>query len=58
MAYSSEREAKLSFFNYNKFYKFNNKYYENKEKIINELILKYNEVNNQHENDENKLKDL
>lgn len=58
VAYSSEREAKLSFFNYNKFYKFNNKYYENKEKIINELILKYNEVNNQHENDENKLKDL
>ncbi|ACF07352.1 Uncharacterised protein [Metamycoplasma arthritidis] len=54
VAYETEEEAKLSYFNSAQFYKFNNKFYKNKESIINELILEYNKIKSSSANDENK----
>ncbi|MDC8901314.1 hypothetical protein PR249_03445 [Metamycoplasma hyosynoviae] len=39
VAYNNEKDAKLSYINIAQIYKFNNKYYANKETIINEIVL-------------------
>lgn len=44
VAYDNEIDAKLSYVNSAKIYKFNNKFYTNKESIINEIILNYNNI--------------
>ncbi|MDC8912765.1 hypothetical protein, partial [Metamycoplasma hyosynoviae] len=44
VAYNNEKDAKLSYINSAQIYKFNNKYYANKETIINEIVLNYNRI--------------
>ncbi|MDD1361744.1 hypothetical protein PT302_03635, partial [Metamycoplasma hyosynoviae] len=44
VAYNNEKDAKLSYINSAQIYKFNNKYYANKETIINEIVLDYNRI--------------
>ncbi|ACF07364.1 hypothetical protein [Metamycoplasma arthritidis] len=58
VAYETEEEAKLSYLNSAKFYKFNNKFYKSKESIINELILNYNSIKSRYTLESEQLAEL
>ena len=58
VAYDNEIDAKLSYVNSAKIYKFNNKFYTSKESIINELILNYNNIKSHYSTEDERIKEF